>query len=581
MCGIGFVLSKKNLKIPEDYPKHFMDYLYDRGPDNQNFYLGNNFCLISTRLSIIDTDKRSNQPFYSNCQNYIIIFNGMIYNYKDLKQKYLQDFNFKTDSDTEVILNMYIKFGVDCSKYLDGMFAFIIYDRKLNTFYISRDKTGIKPLYYCSNDEFLYFSSSFKSLLKFSKKNISQNGIINYLNFGYSLEPNTIIDDIKIFPNASFAQISKFQFETKKYVQLEDIYFKKNYYNQYDFASVEKNLSKAVKNHTITDVPICLFLSSGFDSNIIASLCKKLEIKIDTITLGFERFRNTENDETIFVKELNLLYGFKNKIIYVTDEELINLKKKFDNKIDHPSTDGFNTFIITYYAKRLGYKAAISGLGGDEIFNTYGNIEKISLVKKLNFFLKILKIKKLFKIFIQYMNVRKKIKNIIQENLNDLSLYIFARSLFLKDEIKNVAKRQLNFFINKEINYYEIKNLNKLDEKLFEKKISFFESNIYMKNQLLRDSDWSSMSNSIELRVPFANSEVINFFSNFKNNRKSREKLLKHINYDVYKLIRKKPKTGFSVPIEIFLDKQKDNPYRKFSLNLIKEYLNRNLDANY
>ena len=179
------------------------------------------------------------------------------------------------------------------------------------------------------------------------------------------------------------------------------------------------------------------------------------------------------------------------------------------------------------------------------------------------------------------MNVRKKIKNIIQENLNDLSLYIFARSLFLKDEIKNVAKRQLNFFINKEINYYEIKNLNKLDEKLFEKKISFFESNIYMKNQLLRDSDWSSMSNSIELRVPFANSEVINFFSNFKNNRKSREKLLKHINYDVYKLIRKKPKTGFSVPIEIFLDKQKDNPYRKFSLNLIKEYLNRNLDANY
>jgi asparagine synthase (glutamine-hydrolysing) len=581
MCGIGFVLSKKNLKITDDYPKHFMDHLFDRGPDNQSFYLENNFCLISTRLSVIDTDKRSNQPFYSNCGNYIIIFNGMIYNYKDLKQKYLQDFNFKTDSDTEVILNMYIKFGVDCSKYLDGMFAFIIHDKKQNDFFISRDKTGIKPLYYCSNDEFLYFSSSFKSLLKFSKKNISQKGLINYLNFGYSLEPNTIIDDIKIFPNASYAKINQFKFETKKYLQLEDIYFKKNYLNQYDFALVEKNLSEAVKKHTITDVPMCLFLSSGFDSNIIASICKKLKIKIDTITLGFERFRNTKNDETIFVNELNSFYGFKNKIIYVTDEELVKLKKKFDNKIDHPSTDGFNTFIITYYAKKLGYKVAISGLGGDEIFNTYGNVEKIALVKNLNFVLNLFKIKKLFKTFLESLNFSKKIKNIIQKDLKDLSLYIFARSLFLKDEIKNVAEKQLNFFIKKEINYDEIQNLNELDEKLFEKKISFFESNIYMKNQLLRDSDWSSMANSIELRVPFANSEVINFFSNLKNNRKSREKILRKINYDVYKLIRKKPKTGFSVPIEMFLDKQKDNPYRKFSLNLIKEYLNRNLNANY
>lgn len=581
MCGIGFVLSKKNLKITDDYPKHFMDNLYDRGPDNQSFYLENNFCLISTRLSIIDTDKRSNQPFYSNCGNYIIIFNGMIYNYKDLKKKYLQDFNFKTDSDTEVILNMYVKFGVECSKYLDGMFAFIIYDKKQNNFFISRDKMGIKPLYYCSNDEFLYFSSSFKSLLKFSKKNISQKGLINYLNFGYSLEPNTIIDDVKIFPNGSYAKLNKYKFEIKKYVKLEEIYFKKNYLNQYDFALVEKKLSEAVKKHTISDVPMCLFLSSGFDSNIIAALCKKLNIEIDTITLGFERFKNTKNDETIFVNELNSLYGFKNKIIYVTDDELINLKNIFDNKIDHPSTDGFNTFIITHYAKKLGYKVAISGLGGDEIFNTYGNVEKIAFVKNLNFVLNFFKIKKLFRTFLESFNFNKKIRNIIQKDLKDLSLYIFARSLFLKDEIKDVAEKQLNFFIDKEINYAEIQYLNELEEKLFEKKISFFESNIYMKNQLLRDSDWSSMANSIELRVPFANSEVINFFSNLKNNKKSREKILRKINYDVYKLIRKKPKTGFSVPVEIFLDKQKDNPYRKFSLNLIKEYLNKNLNANY
>jgi len=474
MCGISLVLSKKNLGIPDNYIKHFVDHLFDRGPDNQNFYSDKNFCLISTRLSIIDTDERSNQPFYSNCGNYVIIFNGMIYNYKDLKQKYLSDSNFKTDCDTEVILNMYIKYDKDCAKYLDGMFAFIIYDKKKDTFFVSRDQTGIKPLYYYSNDEYLFFSSSFKSLLKFSQKKISQKGITNYLNFGYSLEPNTIIDDIKIFPNASYANITQFEFETEKYIDIKNLYLKRDYSNSHDYQLIEKELSKIIKKHTLSDVPKCLFLSSGFDSNIIASICKKLKIEIDTITLGFEKFRNTKNDETSFVSELNKHYGFNNKVIYVKDEELKDLKKVFDEKIDHPSTDGFNTFIITHFAKKLGYKVAISGLGGDEIFNTYGNIEKIKFIKKINKFINFLKIKKLSKKFFKLFDVNIKINNIIQDDIRDLSLYIFARSLFLKDEITNIAKKKLNFSIIEENKYDEIKEYFDLDEKLFEKKNLFF-----------------------------------------------------------------------------------------------------------
>ena len=581
MCGIAFILSKKNSKISDDLNKHFIKYLYDRGPNNQNFYSEKNFSLISTRLSVIDTDNRSDQPFFSECNNFIMVFNGMIYNYRDLKKKYLKDCAFSTSSDTEVVLNMYIKYGKDCLKYLDGMFAFIIYDKKNNNFFIARDKIGIKPLYFCSNENYIFFSSSFKSLIQFSQKKISQSGLADYLKFGYSLEPNTILDDIKIFPNSSYAEIDTFKFKIQKYLDLQNLYFKEKYNQKYDYKKIEEKLSEVIKNHSLSDVSKCLFLSSGFDSNIIASYCKKLKIQIDTITLSFEKFKNTKDDETLYVKELNKIYGFKNIVIYLKDDEVKKLKKEFEKKIDHPSTDGFNTYLITYYAKKLGYKVALSGLGGDEIFNTYGNLEKVKFIKHFNKFINYFKLGKLTKNILKIKKFNFKIKNIIQKDLRDFSLYIYARSLFLGNEIKDVSKHQLGIDLEDIKEHDGFKEIYNLEEKFLEKKLSYFESNIYMKNQLLRDGDWASMANSIELRVPFANSELIDFFSNYKNNKNSRINILKNINYDIYKIIKNKPKTGFSIPVNIFSKEKKQNPYRNFSLDKIKKYLNKNLDANY
>ena len=583
MCGIAFILSKKNSEIPKNLSEHFINYLYDRGPDNQNYYSKKNFSLISTRLSIIDTDKRSNQPLFSHCENYIIIFNGMIYNYRDLKNNHLKDFKFISDSDTEVILNLYIKYGNNCAKYLDGMFSFIIYDKKKNEFFISRDKTGIKPLYYYSDDNYFIFSSSFRSLLNFSKKNISNKGLINYFNFGYSLEPNTIIDDIKIFPNSYFAEIKKNKICFKKYFELKNLYFKENYSKKINLTKIEDKLLDLIKKHTYSDVPICLFLSSGFDSNIIASFCKKLNIKIDTITLSFERFRNTKDDESIYVKQLNKVYKFNNKVIYVKDDELLDLKKKFDKIIDHPSTDGFNTFLICHFAKKYGYKVAISGLGGDEIFNTYGNLSKIRIIKSISKITNFFYFTKIIKFFLTKINLNKKLQNIFQKDLRDLSLYIFSRSLFIENEINSIIKNNLNIDVPHFVDNENLHSEYHVKEKLIEKKISYYESNIYMKNQLLRDSDWASMSKSIELRVPFANSEIIDYFSKYINNKKTRERILKNTNKQIYNIIKNKPKTGFSIPIDVLTKEiqTNQNPYRNFSIEIIKQFLNQNLNESY
>lgn len=580
MCGIAFVFSKKDLNLTKQHSKHFIEHLKNRGPDSQNFYQEKNFSLISTRLAIIDQKERSNQPLHSICKNYIIIFNGMIYNYMELKKKYLNNVKFMTDSDTEVILEMYKKYNKKCLDLLDGMYAFIIYDKIKNIFFIGRDKTGIKPLYYISNDEYILFSSNFKSLLNYSKKEISKDGLFEFLNFGYTLEPNTIVKGIKMFPNSSYGEIKEKTLSIHKFKDEKNIYFKKSYKKKHDYDKTVSKLSEIIKKHTLADSPICLFLSSGFDSNIIASICKKMNINIQTITLGFEKYEGTLDDETKYVKNLNKIYGFKNTIINIKNEELKALKTKFEKNIDHPSTDGFNTFLITHYAKKLGFKVAISGLGGDEIFNSYGNLRKIKFVKKLNKTLEFLFLRKFFEKILKIFNFTPKIKNIIQYEIDDFSLYLFARSLFLKSEIKPIADKELNIDLDK-FNYNrkfcEYKNIK---EKLKEKKVSYFESDIYMKNQLLKDSDWASMANSVELRVPLANSVTIDYFSHFLNFKKTREELLKKINIDVYNQIKKKPKTGFSVPIDIFFEKQKHNPYRVYSLTIIKKFLKDSLNAN-
>ena len=201
--------------------------------------------------------------------------------------------------------------------------------------------------------------------------------------------------------------------------------------------------------------------------------------------------------------------------------------------------------LICHFAKKYGYKVAISGLGGDEIFNTYGNLSKIRIIKSISKITNFFYFTKIIKFFLTKINLNKKLQNIFQKDLRDLSLYIFSRSLFIDNEINFIIKNNLNIDVPHFVDNENLHSEYHVKEKLIEKKISYYESNIYMKNQLLRDSDWASMSKSIELRVPFANSEIIDYFSKYINNKKTRERILKNTNKQIYNIIKNKPKIGF------------------------------------
>ncbi len=171
MCGILGQINFKNQKIDKSRFKKALELQKHRGPDDGDIYLENNFTFGHRRLSIIDLDSHAKQPMVSSCGNYILVFNGEIYNYKELKQELLKkDYTFHTSSDTEVLLNSFIEYGIDCIQQFIGMFAFSIYDNIKNEFYVVRDRLGIKPLYYTKDDDRFIFSSEIKSILSLDEK---------------------------------------------------------------------------------------------------------------------------------------------------------------------------------------------------------------------------------------------------------------------------------------------------------------------------------------------------------------------------------------------------------------------------
>jgi asparagine synthase (glutamine-hydrolysing) len=379
MCGIaGYKYTGIDKNSFSQNINQILDSLKNRGPDNQDFWCNdeNNCFLLNTRLKIQDLNDKANMPMISQCKNYVISYNGELYNKNFLKKKYLKDIKIITDSDTEIVLNLYINYGNDFLNLLDGMFAISIYDKKKQQLILARDPLGIKPLYYTCNEDYLFFSSSIKSF--YLKKNINYEAIIEFFSFGFIKEPNTILEDVKSLEPGQLYLYKNNILEKIKFFNLKEI-LKNNYSKNNDIIS---EIEHSVLKHYTNEVSSCLFLSSGLDSNIILSLFKKNNIKIPTISISFENFEFEKNisDESKIIKKICKEQKIENHIAIISKNLLNEYDNLFCKEIDQPTTDGLNTFIISRIAKEMNHKVAYSGLGGDELFCDYGTLNKIKLI---------------------------------------------------------------------------------------------------------------------------------------------------------------------------------------------------------
>lgn len=514
MCGIVGGISPKAIDLDL-----MLDTIKHRGPDGfgkNHFNSDNNFNIYlgHRRLSIIDITDNSSQPFSSSNSSYTIVFNGEIYNYKDLKSTYLPDFNFKSSGDTEVILELFNKYGTESFKWLKGMFAFSIYDHINCKMYLCRDAIGIKPLYYYATKVELYFASEISALktlqLDFA---ICKDSVTEFILNGFVYEPNTGFENIKKVYPGSYLEIF---FDTHlSYV--ETIFWKpliKPGFKVDDF-DLTSLIKKEYENHLVSDVPLGLFYSGGIDSSVLMTLGNKEVVPY---------FINSKSN----VKESTEL-KYAKEIAETLDREFVMIDLSMDNKeadkllvsIEHVAKKSeeliadytfFVSELISKKARENGNKVMLSGMGGDEIFLGYPRYRliKYAHVYKVIFLLanKLLSFSKIFSKKLHRFRAFFQPKEFILQYTN---LIGYFQENELQDILVNYDPSTLKKYENKLKSILkDYKSLNKV------KKVQILDLYGFLSHNFMV-ADKSSMQASIEMRVPLATPDLFQQSINTKS----------------------------------------------------------------
>ena len=373
MCGInGYISSNKNFNQEE--LKKSLQRIRHRGPDNQNVWVKGKVGLGHRRLSIIDLSDDANQPMTSNSERYVAVFNGEIYNFKQIAQKH--KLNLKTSSDTEVILEAFEQQGVSFINELNGMFSLAVFDKETNKIFLFRDRMGIKPLFYYYDGENFAFASEIKALLEFNfiKNNIklNKNSVSLFLQFGYIPEPETIFNNIKKFPSGNYAIYHNNRLEITNYWSIESKITK----NTISDISTAKNklnelLVESVKLRMISDVPLGTFLSGGIDSSLVTAVAQSISKKpIKTFSIGFAE---SKFNEAAYAAKVARYLNTDHHEFIVSEKDVLELIDNFFDIYDEPFADssGFPTILVSKMAKKY-VTVVLSGDGGDELFHGYG-----------------------------------------------------------------------------------------------------------------------------------------------------------------------------------------------------------------
>ena len=534
MCGInGF-----NFNDPE-LIKKMSKITSQRGPDFTGFFLSENYSTAHNRLSIIDPEDRSNQPFI--LENFILSFNGEIYNYLDLKKGLIEKgYKFKTKSDTEVILKLFQQYGKESFKMLSGIFALSLFVKDQNKIYLIRDQVGVKPLYYSydiSNKKFIYSSLIKPIILASDKKELNINAIKSYANFNRNDFRETFFKNIfKVLPG-ELIEIQNGDLKKTKFINF-------NFYKNVSPHEINKDISENFSKQFLSDVPVALSLSGGFDSNLIFhELLKNKGTNFANYSVYFKDSIKFSEDFKI-AKNISKSHGVKFNAIEVSSNNFYENAEKVVDIAEEPigNTNSISNYILS---KNISEKVVFTGDGGDEIFtgyNKYKSIFIISQLRKLNLFKK-------FRLKFENKNFNR----LFIDNSKELFLSFSEQNLF-----KSVSKVYRNFEYIKTENINEI--LNHTKENNYSPNLSnvmFHDLDTWIPNDILLRNDKIYANEGIEARVPFLDRNIIekylmiNDFSKFGILLKSKNLLT--TNYkEISKRIVKK-KLGFNSPFSRWL----------------------------
>ena len=561
MCGfVGFVDKEKN---KQKIIKDMANMIKHRGPDSDGYFCDENVALGFRRLSIIDLNNGS-QPIYNEDNTKVIVFNGEIYNYEELKTELLKCGHvFKTETDTEVLLHGYEEYREELLPKLRGMFAFVIYDTNSKELFAARDFYGIKPFYYYKNDDELLFSSEIKSFLAHPnfKKELNLEMLESYLTFQYSVGEDTFFKNVYKLRPGHYLKYKDGSLEIKKYYELRFEEDNTKTLEEWE-KGIREHLDDSIKAHKISDVEVGSFLSSGVDSSLIATLSN-----VDkTFTVGFE---NKQYSEIDYAKDLSQKINTKNINKTITKEEYFDKISDIMYYMDEPLADP--SCIALYFVANIAsqnVKVALSGEGADEIFggyNIYAEPYTWAWYYKIPY-----PIRKLIGSLASIFKHKRGINFLIRRGQKLEDRYVGNAFIFNNKEVKKILsykpyKKGYQEFTKK---YYD-----KVKDKDDVTKMQYIDFNFWLIGDILLKADKMSMANSLEVRVPYLDRIVIDYArhipTKYKVDKNTTKKCFRRVASEVLEdKVSSKKKLGFPVPIRNWI--KEDDIYNKIKSRFLE-----------
>ena len=525
MCGIAGVFAfNANLgPAHQTVVARLNTWQQHRGPDGEGLWCSDDHAAIfgHRRLAIIDTGSSGAQPMQDSSGRWTITFNGEIYNYRalraDLERAGCQ---FRTQSDTEVLIHAVAQWGEAGLRHLRGMFAFALYDSVEKELWLARDPYGIKPLYVSYQPDRVWFASQARALADCAPIDTQREAaaLTGFYLWGHVPEPFSWWKGVGMFPPGHVQRIRAGEASTtpQPFYDIPQAYVA-HAPREVGREELRETLLGSVRHHLVADIPVGIFLSAGIDSNVVAALAAETGAKLRTVTLAFDEYKGTSNDEAPLAEAAAKILGSDHTTVRISRDDFEGALNHFFARMDQPTMDGLNTYLVSRAAASLGLKVALSGLGGDELFGGYPSFRQVPLIAEMGrAFPAPRQIGGAIQTILRCLLPRStspKIAGLVKYSKNIGSAYFLRRALYLAEELDELLDES---WLEEGLNKLETaKTITRSIDPIrdahgsLHAQISALESCWYMRNQLLHDADWAGMAHGVEIRVPYVDTAVL------------------------------------------------------------------------
>lgn len=564
MCGIAGILFNNGKSIDAAQFKSSLNNLSKRGPDATGIFENEKIFLGHRRLSIIDTSESANQPFFDQSGNYVIVFNGEIFNYEYLKNSKLKQFpiTYTSNSDSEVLLHLLIHYGTQCLQWLSGFFSFAFYNIQTEELLLARDRYGKKPMIIYQDDDSLIFGSELKALFPLiPKREINPASVHLYFQYNYLPPTQSILQHVRKLKPGTYMLAKNQTFSEQSFYTLK---IRSEAYKQYNYdqacIQLTQLMSNAVEERMISDVPLGAFLSGGIDSSTVVALASQFTNQLKTFSIGYKD--NPLFDETKYANLVAKKYKTDHEVFYLTESDYKEELTSILDYLDEPFADSscIPTYILCKKTKAY-VTVALSGDGGDEVFAGYNKHKAEYLVRKNAMLALVANFgSPLWKILPQ--NKNNKVGNYVRQlaklaegaKLPKGERHIRWSSILNQQSVQNMFTKEFK----DKVKQAEVDASNRFYGSIIEtddfNEVLLCDMNLVLPGDMLHKVDMMSMANSLEVRSPFLDSRVVDFAFGLPANFKIDQTLKKKIVQDAFRSylpeeLYNRPKQGFEIPL--------------------------------